>query len=187
MTLPASASTPRQSVSEAFKISQQKQSQLESLQHDATGHMPYALHRKVAQCTKVTRQTYARVTSNLHAKSQSCLNHVTHCCGGASSDCQCNDIQAACNFGNGESCAVFASTCCNDDECKCHYKTKSCSASVESALEGASLSQDCLDAEQLCCADCTPDEKLQASILVLLVKAMRQPPHLNHSQRCPHA
>ena len=95
------------------------------------------------------------------SQSQSCLDHVTHCCGGASADCQCEDIEAGCELGNAKSCAVFASTCCNDDECECYYMTKSCSASLESALEGALLSNDCLDAEQLCCADCTPIQALQ--------------------------
>ena len=88
--------------------------------------------------------------------SRSCMDHVSHCCGGEIGACQCNDIQAACERGDAASCSSYADTCCTDAGCRCNYLKLSCSSSLESAVGGAALSQDCLAAEDACCPDCAP-------------------------------
>ena len=94
---------------------------------------------------------------------ESCIDQVTQCCGGTGPECDCEAIAAACERGHAKACTMYADTCCTDDidpDCKCRYRTKSCAESLGSALEGTTLSQDCIDAEEVC-SDCTPLEPVQ--------------------------
>ena len=102
------------------------------------------------------------------SSTKSCMDHLNHCCGGASAACQCDAIKATCEQGNAESCSAYADTCCADAECQCEYHTLLCSLSLESlesAEEGVELSKAYLDAEDACFPTCAPVQTFQAQDL----------------------
>jgi len=71
----------------------------------------------------------------------------------------CPEIHQQCGRGDGQSCLGFANNCCSDvgGDCKCEYMKKSCTASLKgSSVDEEYLSQECLDAEEICCEDCKP-------------------------------
>mmetsp|Transcript_3099 Transcript_3099/g.5688 ORF Transcript_3099/g.5688 Transcript_3099/m.5688 type:complete len:2005 (+) Transcript_3099:213-6227(+) len=100
-----------------------------------------------------------------------CLYHSWDCehgSGGCESDLRknalecfevCPEINRRCGRGDGQSCLGFANNCCSDvdGDCKCEYMKKSCTASLKGlSINEKYLSQECLEAEEICCEDCKP-------------------------------